>query len=292
MKFELEPDNRNCPDNVLLDDLRVVARHLGKTTLTKEDYDQHGRFSPSTMQKRFGSWNRALELSGLAVQKRLNIAHEELLADLKRVADLLGLKTVTTSHYTTHGKFCVATLDRVFGSWPKSLAAAGLEPPAGWKPEVTDDELLSTMAVVWERLGRQPRREDFRSPLSKFSYTPYIRRFGSWRKALEAFVTATKSGDIASASPMLDHEETMVDVPQQRKHTTPRQPGWRLRFLVMRRDNFKCCIDGRSPATHPGTILEVDHIKAWDDGGETVMENLQTLCQQCNGGKSNLPMQD
>jgi 5-methylcytosine-specific restriction endonuclease McrA len=36
--------------------------------------------------------------------------------------------------------------------------------------------------------------------------------------------------------------------------------------------------------------LDIDHILAWDSGGETVMENLQTLCNRCNGGKSNLPM--
>jgi 5-methylcytosine-specific restriction endonuclease McrA len=33
--------------------------------------------------------------------------------------------------------------------------------------------------------------------------------------------------------------------------------------------------------------LHVDHIKPWSLGGETVAENLQTLCDQCNAGKSN-----
>ena len=35
-------------------------------------------------------------------------------------------------------------------------------------------------------------------------------------------------------------------------------------------------------------ILHVDHIKAWAKGGETVLENLQTLCSVCNIGKSDL----
>ena len=63
-----------------------------------------------------------------------------------------------------------------------------------------------------------------------------------------------------------------------------------MRFLVMQRDDFKCRICGTSPALKPGMILEVDHIVPWTVGGETVMENLQTLCEPCNGGKSNLPM--
>ena len=34
--------------------------------------------------------------------------------------------------------------------------------------------------------------------------------------------------------------------------------------------------------------LHVDHIKPWSKGGETVLENLQTLCATCNLGKSNI----
>jgi 5-methylcytosine-specific restriction endonuclease McrA len=58
----------------------------------------------------------------------------------------------------------------------------------------------------------------------------------------------------------------------------------------MRRDNFKCRITGRSPATNQDVILEVDHITPWDKGGETVIENLQTLAKDINIGKSNLDM--
>jgi 5-methylcytosine-specific restriction endonuclease McrA len=32
--------------------------------------------------------------------------------------------------------------------------------------------------------------------------------------------------------------------------------------------------------------LHVDHIYPWAKGGETVVENLQTLCMTCNIGKS------
>ena len=40
--------------------------------------------------------------------------------------------------------------------------------------------------------------------------------------------------------------------------------------------------------TNPGVELKVDHVVPWSDGGETVLDNLQLLCQKCNGGKSNL----
>lgn len=60
----------------------------------------------------------------------------------------------------------------------------------------------------------------------------------------------------------------------------------KLRYQVLKRDNFKCCACGASPAKNPDIELHIDHIVPWSKGGETVMENLQTLCSKCNLGKS------
>ena len=73
-----------------------------------------------------------------------------------------------------------------------------------------------------------------------------------------------------------------------KEHRTKREVNDRLRFKVMRRDNFKCCYCGRSPANDPKIILHVDHITPWSKGGETTFENLQTLCSRCNIGKGAL----
>ena len=71
-------------------------------------------------------------------------------------------------------------------------------------------------------------------------------------------------------------------------HITNRDVNLRLRFKVLQRDNFKCCICGASPAKNSDVELHVDHIIPWSKGGETVIENLQTLCSKCNLGKSDL----
>ncbi len=60
----------------------------------------------------------------------------------------------------------------------------------------------------------------------------------------------------------------------------------------MRRDDFKCVACGRNPASNSEVILHVDHIIAWDKGGETIYENLQSLCSICNIGKSNLDFKE
>lgn len=69
------------------------------------------------------------------------------------------------------------------------------------------------------------------------------------------------------------------------KHKTKRDPSMSLRFEVLKRDLFKCCACGASPAKDASVELHIDHIIPWTKGGETIAENLQTLCSKCNLGK-------
>jgi hypothetical protein len=289
MKYELEPDNRSCADETLLDDIRRVASHLGKTSLTRDEYDAYGRFCGATMQNRFGSWNIALEKSGLRLQKRNNIPRDELIEDLKRVASLLGVTGVSKEEYEPLGKFSSECLARRFGSWGQALQIAGLDRSPNWHPKLNNDDLFRNMAAVWEAVGRQPKQSDFRQSISRVSVNVYTRRFGSWRKALEAFVAAANDGSLDTPPPVEESKCPSLpkDAPIKR---TAREPSWRLRFLVNRRDRFTCRACGRSPATHIGTVLHVDHTMPWSQGGETIFENLQTLCEVCNLGKSDLSM--
>jgi 5-methylcytosine-specific restriction endonuclease McrA len=96
--------------------------------------------------------------------------------------------------------------------------------------------------------------------------------------ALEQFVAYANVQDVRPPAPI----EVAVG------HKTGRDPSLRLRFRVMKRDNFSCRACGASPARETGITLHVDHIKAWSLGGETEEENLQTLCEPCNLGKSNV----
>ena len=134
---------------------------------------------------------------------------------------------------------------------------------------------------VWIRKGRQPRRREMNDKaVSSISSGTYLRKFGRWSNALRRFAECINAVDEASLStdPMLN----------TKRHKTARDINLRLRFKVLRRDNFKCCSCGASPAKDPGVELHVDHIFPWSKGGKTVLENLQTLCSKCNGGKSNL----
>ncbi len=207
-----------------------------------------------------------------------NISEKVLVDDLKRVAQKLRRTNLSRSEYDAHGQFCADTFVRRFGSWRNALQKAGLEVAKMHRERIDDEEYFRNLENIWRSLGKQPVQGDVEKPLSIYSMAAYKKRFGNWRKALEAFVeyiNKVESVEIKTA--------TAKTVKTNR---TSRNISWRTRFLVMRRDNFKCKNCGRSPASDPGIILHVDHIKAWANGGETISENLQTLCSICNIGKS------
>jgi len=211
-----------------------------------------------------------------------NTPDEELIADLKRVAKELQKDRVTLDEYNDYGNFHSTTLTRRFGSWFKCLELADLKRTRS-RINIPNEELFENLIGVWTKLGRQPKYNDMYKPLSKFSSGTYENRFGSWRNALEIFVNYMNDGE---------HEIEPKPPRKSKQKRTTRNINIRLRFLVLRRDNFKCKICGKSPATDPSVILHIDHIKAWAKGGETIIENLQSLCSDCNIGKSDLEIKE
>jgi hypothetical protein len=213
-----------------------------------------------------------------------DITDSELIADLQRIAGELGKSSITIDEYNERGKYHNTTLSRRFGGWFKALEEAGLSRTRNL--HITDEEYFENIQEVWLKLGRQPRYQEMHKPLSKYSAGAYEYRFGKWRTALEKFVRyVNKEVVISSSSKRAKHTKSSTPSKLLR-HFTKRSINWRLRFRVMQRDNFKCVKCGRSPATDPSVVLQVDHTLPWNKGGETVIENLQTLCSICNIGKS------
>jgi 5-methylcytosine-specific restriction endonuclease McrA len=219
---------------------------------------------------------------------------EQLLDDLRRVAKDLAAETVRRDDYEAKGRFSSGALERRFSnSWSAVLRAAGLG-VSGRVHFVGDEEsYFEIIEAAWQKFGRPPKKAEIRRPTWPVGGKSVARHFGSWRAALEAFVNqaerapeeGTQIGEDVN-SPSLPNEDRAP------AHRTNRSIGWRLRFLVLRRDGFRCRLCGASPAITPGVQLQVDHIEPWANGGETVLENLQTTCDRCNGGKSALPLHE
>ncbi|MCM1424370.1 MAG: HNH endonuclease [bacterium] len=312
MEFKLNEYHRNVPNKELLADIKRVAKFLDKNPLTQRDYKKQGKYGTNTIRRRFGSWNKALELCGMQANVyQLSAAlggHEhhtvdtcELLKDIKRVAKLLNKESINSQEYNTYGTFSSSTCFKRFSTWNEALKQAGLEPYVQVSVHRIDDEdLLKEIERIWIKLGRQPTTTDMKSGIANYSLHAYAEHFGGWRGALQAFIQYienTNTNDDVLVDNALSDDLNNIDkdivfhkTTEDFRHMTSRDVNYRLRFKVMQRDNFKCCICGNSPAKNPDIELHVDHIVPWSKGGETVLENLQTLCSVCNLGKSDLEM--
>ena len=301
MKFELTEPGKDFSNSELTQDLIRLATLLNKKSVTLKEYQKYGKYSYQTQKKRFGSWLKAVETAGLEESKRpwggdlseTRIPETQLFEDMQRIAEKLGKKAITIAEYEEYGKFGSSAISKRFGGWNKAKMAAGLK--IGRLYNTTDEDYFENILNVWQTLGRQPKYQEMVAPLSRLNISSYERKFGSWRSALECFVEyVNKKDDLATTELNIPNEtsETSVvlDTPPKcikPKKRTNRTANLRQRFRVMKRDNFRCVLCGSSPANKPGCELHIDHIVPWSQGGETIEENLRTLCSDCNLGRSN-----
>ena len=140
--------------------------------------------------------------------------------------------------------------------------------------------MLDNIRDVWLIKGLQPTRRDMDNKnLSRISSGVYLRNFGSWYNALDVFAQYMSDEDA--------NNDNVVSILGEGKHYTKREPNNRLKVQVLMRDGNRCrlcgieCNDGLHN-------IHFDHIVPWSKGGETTLENLQVLCNDCNSAKGNI----
>lgn len=306
MKFELTDLRKQITDIEIINDLRSVANNLGKKSLKTRDYckENGANFNYQTAKKRFGNWESVLKKARLETENSIHgieygdtaLKKELLLEDLLRVATEIQNPKLTIEEYDKYGKYGSTTIHKRFGGWNKAKDNAGLEIGRNYNTSI--DEYMQNILELWTHYGRQPKYAEVVKPLSKYNISSYENKFGSWRTALEKFIEYVNSDNINEESTKVENEIielTTLDnryIEDKSKEIkikrTSRSINLRLRFTVLKRDNFSCKKCGQAPAKDPNVILHVDHIIPWSKGGETIIENLETLCDRCNLGKSNV----
>lgn len=305
MKFELNDYRKELTDEEIIEDIKRVAQELEHDYISISTYRKCGQYSQTAIQGHFGTWKNALSIAGLRNERTKSelkrIKNEDYYADLQRIAKQLNKDTVLFEEYRQYGKYAAEHVFSRFKTWDKALLAAGLQPTGLARSRIDEQTLFDELERIWTKLGRQPTSTDItKGNISKYSLDTYKRRFGGWRNALKAFVEYIN----LDSSEEIDEEELKenkindkenisktvnVEKPLQKKeHRTSRNINARMRFKILKRDNFKCCACGASPAKDPSVDLHVDHIIPWAKGGETVVDNLQTLCSKCNLGKGDM----
>lgn len=90
--------------------------------------------------------------------------------------------------------------------------------------------------------------------------------------------------EISKRYQLLQKQLAYQNSEEMRKKRARSQMTPKLRYSILKRDGFRCQICGRTQ--DDGVKLHVDHILPVSKGGETVPNNLRTLCEECNLGKS------
>jgi hypothetical protein len=230
----------------------------------------------------------------MRAQPAKRLSKDDIIAELKRVQAILGTNTMNRAQFNAHSITSYEAVRKRFG-WHEALKLAGIAAAPTANRRWTVEQCFENLATVWNHYGRPPAYREMFEPPSTISGKAYERQWGTWRKALRAFVEWANSENELTApdisavlrEPPPEAEEKPVLV--RRTEQDSRQVAPRLRFRVFQRDRFKCVACGRSPATDLNIILHADHMTPVALGGKTIMENLQTLCEACNLGKGILP---
>jgi hypothetical protein len=287
---------------------------------TQKQFNKFSRVHSDTVAKTFGSWAEAMLAAEFGCSPRrvqgaqievdsLKITPDLLMKELKSVAHMHnGAVFLYGDYKRLGGKRARGTFCKYLGGWRQAVASIGLKDGYSRpRPDLRtylDEDYFAEIQRLWEMFGRQPMAREM-TKYGNISPQSFQQRFGSWMRAVHSFCqdrSGPDGGDLVNDvyqnkpdeqtvavrriefQAPTDHQQSNIVRPKKR---TPRNPSIRLRFRVLQRDSFTCRACGRSPATEVGVRLEVDHILAWSRDGETTFENLQTLCEQCNSGKTN-----
>jgi hypothetical protein len=279
----------------LVAELRRVADLCSGERLSRNTFDRYSRVSSSTLVRRFGGWKEALDVIGrgelyggklvsakMRQQVGKSLTEEDIICELKRLAAENSTTVVRFKDLKRSPLLSPRVVVSRFGTWKAAVEAAGLT-LSNMGRRWSDADYFENLLAVWTHYGRPPRYREMDLAPSRITSGAYERKFGTWGRAKVAFVERVNT-DIA-----ID-QKTEATTKSEPIRAVPRQEDQRhisigLRYQVLRRDRFRCVLCGRSPATDLGCQLHVDHTIAFSRGGKTRIDNLRTLCADCNVGK-------
>lgn len=271
MKFELKRLT-DYSDEALLNELRRVAELIHSPKISKREFKHYSCVHWSTLERRFGSWNKALYAAGLSERvdkSKETVTKEMVISELQRVSKIHDNKTFSRDEFNENALFSDHVVRKLFGTWHKAMQAAGMSTNALGK-RYTDEECFENLLQVWTHHGRQPTHREMTQPPSKVGPKAYTRRWGTWTKALYAFVQRVDEDLHTTKTAMKTGPSCDMDSPSEKiekiDDADRRDIRLGLRYTVLNRDRFKCVLCGNSPATSLECRLHVDHIIPFSKG--------------------------
>jgi hypothetical protein len=220
------------------------------------------------------------------------IHRDRVIAELLKVAEANQYFEFQLKDFEALANISKHPVIATFGSWPAALQELrellrlqGKDLKTRSRDRISNVNLFSEMRRIWSSLGHRPSRYEWESASPAYSYETYKNRFGGWQSACLRFLEHQMGGEIQL------EEDSLPTVSSSNMQTPElvirrRNVPLNVRLAVLKRDGFRCVLCGRSPANELGVVLHLDHVHPFSLGGESTADNLQTLCQACNLGKS------
>ena len=102
------------------------------------------------------------------------------------------------------------------------------------------------------------------------------------RKAIRELIDEVNTQRKTQSSKQKTEKAEVRSLSKRKKQKRSRYISASVRVSVLNRDGYRCVFCGRSAKQ---VELEVDHIIPFSQGGSNDLNNLQTLCFDCNRGK-------
>lgn len=185
---KIRPDKyeKNVKRIDLIKDIKRVAKLHENNKVSFPIYSIKGRYSAARIIKEFGIWSEAVRQAGL---QPINIIDKnEVLNDIKMVAEKIAPKQLTCLMYNEIGKYTRACVNYHYGSWNNALIKVGLNYRRSKYPRnnmESEQDLLGDLKRV---AGLKSAHESIITCYKlhgKHSISTYYYWYGNWKNALE-----------------------------------------------------------------------------------------------------------
>lgn len=131
-----------------------------------------------------------IDISDIRIPHGANVTDEELLGDLKKVAEEIQMEWISEKVYAQKGQFAPNTIRHRFGSWAKALQKAGLNIEHKRKGKhficPSREALIEDLRATAKTLGKETISSSEYEQYGKYGRASVYNRYKSWRKGLEA----------------------------------------------------------------------------------------------------------
>jgi hypothetical protein len=202
----------------------------------------------------------------------------EIIASLKKYGEQSGLTTFEMREYDKWPEriVCSDTVCRCLGSWGKALREAGFRTKRGLK--LDPKEMVIAFKQCWKEQQSVPSHGQLNDYLSRHNFPFRLKTYMNFFGGL---------GRLAQLIEKVEDGQLPESVLYQRieREKKRRSISLKDRTAILKRDGYRCVKCGASPKKDPSVTLHVDHIVPDKKGGTSGLDNLQTLCFDCNEGK-------